>query len=75
MKVDDQHQVPKLEYLLGVILAQKRDYKEAATHIQNYLKQATAPADIEEAQKQLAEITRLSASATRGSDAASGDKK
>ncbi len=64
MKVDDQHQVPKLEYLLGVILLQKREYQEAATHIQNYLKFATQPAEIEEAQKQLAEITRLSASAT-----------
>ena len=72
MKMDDQHQVPKLEYLLGVILLQKREYQEAATHIQNYLKFATQPAEIEEAQKQLAEITRLSASAT-APDAA--DKK
>ncbi|MGH9503199.1 MAG: tetratricopeptide repeat protein [Terriglobales bacterium] len=63
MKVDDQHRFPKLEYLLGAILLQKRDYPEAATHIQNYLKVATAPAEIAEAQKQLAEITRLSASA------------
>ena len=31
MKVDDQHQVPKLEYLLGMILAQKREYPEAAS--------------------------------------------
>ena len=67
----------KLEYLLGVILMQKRDYQEAAVHIQNYLKQATAPADVEEAQKQLAEITRLTASAGNpaAADAASGDKK
>ena len=72
MKVDDQHQVPKLEYLLGVILAQKRNYTEAATHIQNYLKVATQPADVEAAQKQLAEITRLSASA---SGPAATDKK
>jgi tetratricopeptide repeat protein len=62
MKVDDQHQVPKLEYLLGVILIQRRNYTEAASHIQNYLKIATQPAEIEAAQKQLAEITRLSAS-------------
>ncbi len=63
VKIDDQHQVPKLEYLLGVILLQERQYAEAALHIQNYLKFATQPAEIEEAQKQLAEITRLSASA------------
>jgi Tetratricopeptide repeat len=64
MKIDDQHQVPKLEYLLGVILFQKRNYTEAASHIQNYLKFATQPADVDAAQKQLAEITRLSASAS-----------
>jgi tetratricopeptide (TPR) repeat protein len=62
MKVDDQHQIPRLEYLLGVILIQRRDYTEAASHIQNYIKVATQPSEIEAAQKQLAEITRLSAS-------------
>jgi hypothetical protein len=77
MKVDEGHQVGKLEYLLGVILMQKGDYQEAAVHIQNYLKQATAPADVEDAQKRLAEITRLTASAGNpaAADAASGDKK
>lgn len=72
MKIDDQHQVPKLEYLLGVVLVQQRNYPEAATHIQNYLKFVTEPAEIEEAQKQLAEINRLSASAA---NPASEDKK
>jgi hypothetical protein len=62
MKVDDQHQFPRLEYVLGVILVQKPDYPEAALHIQNYLKIATQPAEIADAQKQLAEINRLSAS-------------
>jgi Tetratricopeptide repeat len=71
MKVDDQHQVPKLEYLLGIILIQKRNYEEATSHIQNYLKVATQPADVDAAQKQLAEITRLTASASTPA----GDKK
>jgi tetratricopeptide (TPR) repeat protein len=62
MKVDDQHHVPRLEYLLGVILIQKRDYEEAASHFQNYLKSATQPSEVEDAQKQLAEISRLTAS-------------
>jgi TolA-binding protein len=72
MKIDDNHQLPKLEYLLGVILMQKHDYQEATVHIQNYLHVATQPSDIEDAQKQLAEITRLSASV---SDPAGGEKK
>jgi tetratricopeptide (TPR) repeat protein len=62
LKVDDQHQVPKLEYLLGMILAQKHEYPEAALHVQNYLKLATQPAEVASAQKQLDEINRLSAS-------------
>lgn len=64
MKVDDQHQAPKLEYLLGMILVQKREYPEAALHIRNYLKLATQPAEVADAQKQLDEITRLSAAVT-----------
>jgi tetratricopeptide (TPR) repeat protein len=64
MKIDERAQVPRLEYLLGVILIQEQQYPEAATHIQNYLKVATLPAEIEEAQKRLADITRLSATAS-----------
>jgi hypothetical protein len=62
LKVDDQHHFPRLEYLLGLIQIQTQNYSEAATHVQNYLKMATQPADIADAQKQLAEINRLSAS-------------
>ena len=72
MKVDENHRLPKIEYLLGVILMQKHEYKEATAHIQNYLRVATQPSEIEEAQKRLAEITRVSASV---SDPASSDKK
>ena len=77
MKIDDNHQLPKLEYLLGVILMQKHDYQEATVHIQNYLHVATQPSDIEDAQKQLAEITRLSASVSdpAGGEPATGEKK
>lgn len=72
MKVDDQRQFPKLEFLLGLILIQERDYPQAAAHIQNYLKVATQPSEVEDAQKQLAEITRLSASV---GNPASAEKK
>ena len=54
--------MPKLEYLLGMILAQEHAYPEATAHIQNYLRVATQPSDIADAQKWL--ITRVSASAT-----------
>ena len=75
MKVDDQRQLPRLELLLGVVLAQERNYTEATTHIQNYLKVATQPSEIAEAQRQLAEITRLSASVTPPAAEAGEEKK
>jgi tetratricopeptide (TPR) repeat protein len=62
LKVDEEHRIPKLEHLLGMILIQKRDYQEAAEHMKQYLHLVTKPADVEEARKQLAEIARLSAS-------------
>lgn len=72
MKVDDNHQFPKMEYLLGVCLMQEHQYQEAAAHIQSYLRVTTQPAEIADAQKRLDEITKLSASA---SVPASADKK
>lgn len=77
MKNDDSHQLPKMEYLLGVILMMKHEYQEAALHIQNYLHVATEPSEIQDAQKQLAEITRVSASVTEPANGnpASTEKK
>ncbi|HEV3207494.1 MAG TPA: tetratricopeptide repeat protein [Terriglobales bacterium] len=75
MKIDEQHQSPRLEYLLGVILIQEQQYPEAATHIQNYLKGVTQPAEVEEAQKRLADITRLSASANAPADPPAKEEK
>jgi uncharacterized protein HemY len=61
--VDTDHRVPKLEYLLGITLVKKPDYEEAAQHLRAFLSLATKPADVAEAQKQLDEIARLSATA------------
>jgi len=61
IRVDEGHQVPKLQYLLGLVLMRKQDYTQAAEHLQLYLKMATQPSDIEAAQKQLDQIARLSA--------------
>jgi len=61
IKVDAAHQVPKLQYLLAMILLQKHDYSEASEHMQQYLALAKDPVEIAEAKKELAEIARLSA--------------
>ncbi|HKN33717.1 MAG TPA: tetratricopeptide repeat protein [Terriglobales bacterium] len=63
LSIDPQHRVPKLEYLLGMVLAQKHDYAAAAVHVRNYIQLLPNADDVATAQKQLAELDRLSASA------------
>ena len=63
LKVDPDHRVPRLEHLLGLILAGKRDYAQASEHMRAFLKFSSQPAEIAEGQKQLAEIERRSAQA------------
>jgi len=61
IRVDEAHDVPKLEYLLGVILIRKHEYQQASEQLEQYINIAKQPADIEQAKKQLAEIEHLSA--------------
>ena len=63
VRVDEAHLIPKLQYLLGLILLRKQDYQAATEHMQLYLHQARQPADRDQAKKSLADIERLSASA------------
>jgi tetratricopeptide (TPR) repeat protein len=63
LHADAEHRVPKLEYLLGMVLLQKPDYAEAAQHFRAFQHLSIKPADTAEAQKQLDEIARLTASA------------
>jgi tetratricopeptide (TPR) repeat protein len=62
IRVDEAHQIPKLQYLLSMILLQKQDYQAASEHMQLYLRLANQPVEVELAKKALAEIARLSAS-------------
>ena len=64
LEIDVEHHIPKLHYLLGLALLQKPDYQEAAQHMQAFLAQATKLDEKAEAQKQLDDIARLSASAS-----------
>jgi tetratricopeptide (TPR) repeat protein len=64
LEVDRQHQIPKLEYLLGIILAEKHDYNGGLEHIRNYLRLAPHAADAETAQKQAEQLEQLTAKTT-----------
>ncbi len=63
VRVDEAHQIPRLQYVIGLIFMQKQNYPAASEHMQLYLRFAAQPAEVEQAKKSLAEIEKLSASA------------
>jgi tetratricopeptide (TPR) repeat protein len=72
IKIDPEHHFPKLEYLLGMVLMERRDYVGANEHMENFLHAVTDQREVTEAKKQLAEISRL---ATLASVSIPSDKK
>ena len=63
IRVDDAHQIPKLQYLLAMTQLRKQNYQGAAEHMQQFLRLAKERDDIELGKKGMAEIERSSASA------------
>jgi tetratricopeptide (TPR) repeat protein len=63
IRVDEAHQIPRLQYLLAMIHLQKQNYQAASEHMQLFLSLARQPDDLELAKKGMAEIEKSSASA------------
>ena len=61
IRVDEEHRLPKLEFLLGVLLAQRRQYGEAASHLRQYLRLVPAGVESDVARKQLEAVAQLAA--------------
>jgi tetratricopeptide (TPR) repeat protein len=61
IKVDTEHRIPKLEYVLGITEAQKHNYQEAGEHLRKYLNLSPNAADADDTKKKLDEIDRLAA--------------
>jgi tetratricopeptide (TPR) repeat protein len=57
-KMDEKHRNPRINHLLGVILAQKRDYKGAAENMRIYLKANPDASDAAMVRNQLAEVEK-----------------
>ncbi|HET8547896.1 MAG TPA: tetratricopeptide repeat protein [Bryobacteraceae bacterium] len=57
-KMDEKHRIPRINQLLGIILAQKRDYKGAAENMRIYLKANPDAADAAMVRNQLAEVEK-----------------
>lgn len=60
LKQDDLHRLPKLEHVLGVILAQKNDLTGAAEHMKAYLKFAPNAKDADMVRNQLSQVEKAS---------------
>jgi Tfp pilus assembly protein PilF len=61
VKLDTQHRIPRINHLLGIILAQKGDYPPAAENMKLYLQYSPNANDAEEVKQQLAEIEKAMA--------------
>lgn len=59
LKLDPGHKNPRADYLLGLVLIDKRDYAGAATELKSYLAMAPAGENHDQVQKQLEEIEKL----------------
>ncbi len=58
-KLDKSHQYPKVREVLGLVLAQKKDYAGAADQLRAYLTLAPEADDAARMRRQLAEMERL----------------
>ncbi|MEO8128670.1 MAG: tetratricopeptide repeat protein [Bryobacteraceae bacterium] len=58
LKMDPKNRNPRMNQVLGVVLAQKQDFKGAAESMKSYLKLAPNAADVDHVKRQLEEIER-----------------
>lgn len=66
IKLDERNQIPKMRHLLGVILANRREYGAAAELLRTYLPHAANPEESDLVRRQLSEIERLAGVAGAG---------
>ncbi len=59
VKIDTEHRIPKMEYVLGAILLQKHDYPGATQHFHEYLRLSPNGPDAAEAQRKLDDLAKL----------------
>jgi tetratricopeptide (TPR) repeat protein len=65
IRLDSAHRLPQMEYLYGMILARKQDYKSAVEQITLYLKLSPQASDANDARQALAELQKRSQVATQ----------
>jgi regulator of sirC expression with transglutaminase-like and TPR domain len=60
LQSDTQHEIPRLEYLLGMALVQKHEFASGVEHMRNYVRLAPNALDVELVRKQADEIEKAS---------------
>jgi tetratricopeptide (TPR) repeat protein len=55
-RLDPQHQNPKIDHLMGVLLAERGDNREAAEYLRNYLQRMPSAPDAAAVREQIAEL-------------------
>jgi tetratricopeptide (TPR) repeat protein len=63
LKLDPNHRMPGIDHVLGVILANKRDFTGAAEHLKSYLEHAPGATDTEQVRRTLAEVEKYNTAA------------
>ncbi|HKS72561.1 MAG TPA: tetratricopeptide repeat protein [Terriglobales bacterium] len=59
LRIDADHHIPKLEFLLGVVLADRHNYDEAVVHLRRYLQLIPAGNEADTIRKQLSQFEQL----------------
>ncbi len=64
VKLDTSHRIPQVSHVLGVILAQKRDYPGALAQMRAYLEHAPKAGNAQQVREQITQIENLMGKAT-----------
>ena len=59
IKLDPKHRNPRSEYLLGLILAEKHEYSDAAEQLKSYLKFSPNATDLDTVKDQIGQIEKF----------------
>jgi Tfp pilus assembly protein PilF len=65
VKLDPRHANPRADYLLGLVLAEKHDYKGAAAELTAYIEESPTAPDLAQVKDQLAQIEKLQTASAR----------
>ena len=69
LELDPKHHIPKMEFVLGLAMAQMHDYHGALDHLRNYVQTAPKSEDTGMAQTQIAQLEAQEAASSRAPEA------